>query len=237
MRCCTIAPTACRALAAKSGPALSTASTRTPRACWLRQIGPCAHHHLAAQFERHSVMRRYRRWCMAARCGRPALRGVRGASFEAGNILKITSQLARHRTDRQRQAVVWSNGRHAVTRARVLQLRHAARAGAAGMLAGNRAHAPDPGASGACRARLVGDPVYGGRRKLSQAALGADGRRGVGAFRARRCMPKPWASTHPDTGEHAGISRPLPDDMRELIATPCPAAERLTRVVTPCCNT
>ena len=36
----------------------------------------------------------------------PRLRGLPGVSFEAAGVLKITTQLARHKTDRQRQAVV-----------------------------------------------------------------------------------------------------------------------------------
>ena len=37
-------------------------------------------------------------------------------------MIRIATGLARHRTDRQRQAVVWDGqGRHAVTRARVLE--------------------------------------------------------------------------------------------------------------------
>ncbi len=47
-----------------------------------------------------------------------ACAGLRGISFEPGNILKITTQLARHKTDRQKQAVLFEGGRHAVTRAR-----------------------------------------------------------------------------------------------------------------------
>ena len=49
----------------------------------------------------------------------PRLRGIKGISFEPGNILKITTNLARHRTNRQKQAVVFEKGRHAVTRVKV----------------------------------------------------------------------------------------------------------------------
>ena len=47
--------------------------------------------------------------------------GVKGVSFEAGNILKVTTNLARHRTNRQKQAVLFGAGRHAITRVRVLE--------------------------------------------------------------------------------------------------------------------
>ena len=70
-----------------------------------------AHHGLAAQFEAHTVNRHY----LAVVHGVPSaydprLRGLRGISFEAGGILKIATQLERHKTDRQRQAVVWESG-------------------------------------------------------------------------------------------------------------------------------
>jgi len=74
-----------------------------------------AHHGLAAQFEAHSVERHYRAVCYGVPDSNdPRVRGIKGASFEPGNILKLQTQLARHKHDRQKQAVVWNNGRHAV---------------------------------------------------------------------------------------------------------------------------
>src|SRR6056297_53706 len=74
-----------------------------------------AHHGLAEQFAAHSVERKYLALTHGApEAGDPRLRGVRGVSFEAGSVLKITTGLARHRTDRQRQAVVFDSGRHAI---------------------------------------------------------------------------------------------------------------------------
>ena len=102
----------------------------------------------------------------------PRLRGQRGASFEAGNVLRIATGLARHKTDRQRQAVTFEGGRHAVTRTRVLE--RFGRPTAAALLECRletgrthqiRVHLAHVGHG------LIGDPVYGGRRKLSQKAL------------------------------------------------------------------
>ncbi|MGR3435727.1 MAG: RluA family pseudouridine synthase, partial [Shimia sp.] len=81
-----------------------------------------AHRGLAAQFEAHSVDRVYFALCHGVpSAADPRLRGLRGVSFEAGEVLKVAAPLARHRTDRQRQAVTWDGGRHAVTRARVAE--------------------------------------------------------------------------------------------------------------------
>ena len=81
-----------------------------------------AHQGLAAQFEKHTVERYYRAICYGVPdANDPRLRGVKGTSFEPGNILKLTTQLARHKHDRQRQAVLFQGGRHAVTRARIVE--------------------------------------------------------------------------------------------------------------------
>ena len=84
-----------------------------------------AHQGLADQFLDHSIERLYTAVCFGVpSAGDPRLMGLAGTSFEAGNQLKITTQLARHKTDRQRQAVVLQNGKHAVTRVRVMQDSH-----------------------------------------------------------------------------------------------------------------
>jgi 23S rRNA pseudouridine1911/1915/1917 synthase len=81
-----------------------------------------AHHGLSAQFAAHDVERRYLAICHGVPDpADPRLHGVRGTSFEPGAILRIQTRLDRHRTDRQRQAVVWNGGRHATTRVRVIE--------------------------------------------------------------------------------------------------------------------
>lgn len=179
-----------------------------------------AHHGLAAQFERHSVERRY----LALVHGvpdpaDPRLRGVRGVSFEAGNILKITSQLARHRTDRQRQAVVWAGGRHAVTRARVLE-----RFGVPAQLAlvecwleTGRTHQIRVHMAHAGHA-LLGDPVYGGRRKLSPKALDAAALDQCAGFARQALHAASLGFVHPVSGEELRFEADLPPDMAELLA-------------------
>jgi 23S rRNA pseudouridine1911/1915/1917 synthase len=178
-----------------------------------------AHQGLAAQFERHTVTRRY----LAVVYGMPdaadpRLHGVRGASFEAGNILKITSQLARSKNDRQKQAVVWANGRHAVTRARVLEgfgqppalalLECWLETGRTHQIRVHLAHAGHG---------LVGDPVYGGRRKLSERALGGPALAACAAFPRQALHAATLGFVHPVTGEDLDFEAPLPPDMADLL--------------------
>jgi 23S rRNA pseudouridine1911/1915/1917 synthase len=81
-----------------------------------------AHHGLAAQFEAHEAERLYLAVCHGVPDpGDPRLRGNRGVSVEPGGVIRIATRLARHRTDRQRQAVVAEGGRHAVGLNRYLQ--------------------------------------------------------------------------------------------------------------------
>ena len=179
-----------------------------------------AHHGLAAQFEKHTVHRHY----LAVVHGMPdaadpRLRGTRGVSFESGNVLKITSHLARHRTDRQRQAVLFQGGRHAVTRARVVEgfgtpavaslLDCWLETGRTHQIRVHMAHAGHG---------LIGDQIYGGRRKLQANAIGADGAAAAAAFPRQALHAATLGFRHPVTGEDMAFSAPLPDDMEKLIA-------------------
>ncbi|MFD1912385.1 RluA family pseudouridine synthase [Halodurantibacterium flavum] len=178
-----------------------------------------AHHGLAVQFERHSVHRRYLALCHGVPdAADPRLRGVRGVSFEAGNILKITTQLARHKTDRQRQAVLFQGGRHAVTRARVLD-RFGDPAAAAllecwletGRTHQIRVHLAHAGHG------LVGDPVYGGRRKPPAKALGTAAAEAIAGFPRQALHAAELGFDHPVTGERLMFSAPLPSDFEALL--------------------
>ena len=178
-----------------------------------------AHHGLAAQFEAHTVERYYKALVYGVPdANDPRLRGVKGASFEPGNILKITTQLARHKTDRQRQAVLFEGGRHAVTRARPVE-----RFGAPAVLSllecwletGRthqiRVHMAHAGHG------LVGDPVYGGRRKLAQKALTEAAAEAVKAFPRQALHATVLGFRHPVTDETVTFEAPIPDDMASLL--------------------
>ena len=179
-----------------------------------------AHHGLAAQFAAHSVERAY----LAAvhgvpGPGDPRLRGVRGAAFEPGGVLCVTTQLARHKTDRQRQAVTFQGGRHAVTRARVIE-RFGHPAAAALLecrLQTGRTHQIRVHMAHAGHA-LIGDPVYGGQRKLSQKALGVAAVSAARGFGRQALHAASLGFEHPVTGQKLRFKAALPQDMAALLA-------------------
>ncbi len=176
-----------------------------------------AHHGLAAQFEAHTVNRHY----LAVVHGVPSandprIRGMRGVSFEAGGILKIATHLARHKTDRQRQAVVWDQGRHAVTRARVVEDLRGAAALVECWLETGRTHQIRVHMSYVGHG-LLGDQTYGGKRKLSPKIFGEAAEIGM-AFPRQALHAATLGFEHPVTGEILEFSSPLPSDMTALMA-------------------
>jgi 23S rRNA pseudouridine1911/1915/1917 synthase len=175
-----------------------------------------AHHGLARQFEDHSVNRHYLAVVHGVPSGTdPRLRGLRGISFEAGGILRIATHLARHKTDRQRQAVVWDQGRHAVTRARVVEGFGGQAALMDCWLETGRTHQIRVHLSYAGHG-LVGDQTYGGKKRLSEKALGQGA--GVGnSFPRQALHAATLGFDHPVTGERLEFSSPLPPDMDRLI--------------------
>ncbi len=179
-----------------------------------------AHQGLAAQFAAHTAERAYRALVYGVPdAGDPRLRGVRGTSFEPGNVLKITTQLARHKTDRQRQAVLFEGGRHAVTRARVLasygtppvlaQVECRLETGRTHQIRVHMAHAGHG---------LVGDPVYGGRRKLARGCLSDAALTAVAGFRRQALHAAVLGFDHPVSGEKLRFEAALPDDFQQLLA-------------------
>jgi 23S rRNA pseudouridine1911/1915/1917 synthase len=178
-----------------------------------------AHHGLAKQFAAHSAQRHYRAVTFGAPDkADPRLGGMKGASFETGNILKITTQLARHKTDRQRQAVLFSGGRHAVTRARIIESFGTPAQAAlidcwleTGRTHQIRVHMAHVGHG------LIGDPTYGGRRKLNVKAIGIEAVEATRDFSRQALHAATLGFTHPVSGEALSFSTPIPDDMQALI--------------------
>ena len=186
-----------------------------------------AHQGLAAQFAAHSVERYYRAVCYGVPdASDPRLRGIRGASFETGNILRMTTQLARHKTDRQKQAVLFQGGRHAVTRARIVESFGTPAVAAliecwleTGRTHQIRVHMAHAGHG------LIGDPVYGGKRKLTARALPPVAIEAAKTFPRQALHAAVLGFVHPVSGEAIRFEVPLPEDMTQLIEalrTPLP---------------
>ena len=178
-----------------------------------------AHHGLAGQFADHTVARRYIAMCYGVpEANDPRLRGIKGTSFEPGNILKVQTFLGRHKTDRQRQAVSFTTGRHAVTRCRILQpLGNPAVAclvecwletGRTHQIRVHMAH---------CGHALIGDPTYGGKRKMSPKAVGEAGVVAIAHFPRQALHAATLGFTHPVTGDVMQFEADLPDDMVSLL--------------------
>lgn len=178
-----------------------------------------AHHGLADQFAAHSVERRYLAICYGAPDSNdPRLRGVKGVNFEPGNILKVQTFLDRHKTDRQRQAVFFDLGRYAVTRARIVESLGTPPAAAliecwleTGRTHQIRVHLAHCGHS------LIGDPVYGGKRKLSPKVIGQAGAEAASRFGRQALHAATLGFVHPVTGADLSFEAELPQDMVELL--------------------
>ncbi|MEL6518580.1 MAG: RluA family pseudouridine synthase [Pseudomonadota bacterium] len=177
-----------------------------------------AHHGLAAQFEAHSVERLYQAICFGVPDGAdPRLRGLRGVSFEAGSVVKITTHLARHKTDRQRQAVLFQGGRHAVTRVAVAERFGGQAAVVTCRLETGRTHQIRVHMAHIGHG-LIGDATYGGRRKLSAKVVGARTAGAVAEFPRQALHAGRLGFTHPVSGEVLSFEAPLPEDMAGLLA-------------------
>ncbi len=173
-----------------------------------------AHHGLAAQFEAHSVERLYKAVCHGVPdLGDPRLRGLPGVGIEAGGVIWITTGLERHKTDRQRQAVVFERGRRAVTRLRVVEAfgSHAARIDCwleTGRTHQIRVHMRHAGHA------LIGDLVYGGRRSVPDGVMGS---RQANSFARQALHAAVLGFTHPVTEENLRFEADLPEDLSNLL--------------------
>ena len=172
-----------------------------------------AHAGLAEQFADHSADREYLAVCF----GRPSqadprIKGVRGTSFEFDGTLKITTQLGRHKTDRQKQAVMFESGRHAVTRVKVTEpLAGGEAALVACRLETGRTHQIRVHMAHVGHA-LIGDQTYARRRKLK--GVGADL---ADAFPRQALHAHILGFEHPVTGEILQFTAEIPGDMADLI--------------------
>ena len=65
---------------------------------------------------------------------------------------------------------------------------------------------------------LIGDPTYGGRRKLNAKALSEAGIAAAAGFERQALHAAILGFKHPVSGENVRFEAPLPDDMAALIS-------------------
>ncbi len=173
-----------------------------------------AHHALADQFAAHSVERRYLALCHGVPSpADPRLVGTRGIGVEPGGVIRIATNFARHPTDRQRQAVTFQGGRHAVTRVQVERDWGEVALVSCRLETGRthqiRVHMRHVGHA------LIGDPVYGGQRKVSARRL-SEIAQDLNSFPRQALHAQTLGFIHP-AGESLSFVSDLPPDMKALI--------------------
>lgn len=175
-----------------------------------------AHAGLAAQFADHSIKRRY----LAVTKGVPLkgdarLSGLRGVGFEDGGVIRIATNIARHKTDRKRMAVVQDAGRHAVTRAALLEdFGHSALMECwleTGRTHQIRVHFSHIGHG------LVGDPIYGLRKAMPSSAFEPAELAFLKGFNRQALHARSLGFVHPVTGEYVEFESKIPQDFNDLL--------------------
>jgi len=178
-----------------------------------------AHQGLATQFADHSISRHYRAvvYGVPSR-GDPRLAGIRGIAFEEGNIIRISGNIARHKTDRKRMAVTIDAGRHAITRLRVVEGFSEAAALVDCWLETGRTHQIRVHLTHAGHA-LIGDMTYGGRRAIGAKSLMPEAIAAVQTFPRQALHAATLGFVHPVSGGFLEFEAPLPTDMATLLKT------------------
>ena len=175
-----------------------------------------AHQGLAAQFADHSIDRVYIAFCITSpSAADPRLLGLSGVAFETGGVLRVATNIERHKTDRKRMAVATNSGRHAITRARVIEnfADRAARLECwleTGRTHQIRVHMSHIGHG------LIGDPIYGTRRKVKLVGLGQEDADVISGFGRQALHATRLGFVHPISGENVVFESELPDDLKAL---------------------
>ena len=158
---------------------------------------PEIHHALVTMLQQRAMARGYLALCL----GRPTAGGT------------IDEPIGRHRSVRTRMAVR-RDGREAVTHYRIEErfrghtlLRVQLETGRTHQI---RVHLAHVGFA------IVGDPVYGGRRR-QVAGAGEALVAALSSFRRQALHAQRLAFNHPETGRHLSFEAPLPADFRALL--------------------
>ncbi|HBN32187.1 MAG: RluA family pseudouridine synthase [Rhodobacterales bacterium] len=176
-----------------------------------------AHHGLAAQFADHSIERHYLAICYGVPSrADPRLAGISGVAFEGSNVIRLSGNIARHKTDRKRQAVVVNAGRHAITRLRVVESYGTAAALVECWLETGRTHQIRVHLTHAGHT-LIGDMTYGGKRTLGPKLLSPAALDAVKTFPRQALHAASLGFKHPVTQETLTFAAELPEDMQQLL--------------------
>ncbi len=176
-----------------------------------------AHQGLAEQFADHSLERHYRAIVHGVPSrSDPRLAGVAGLAFEPGNVTRISGNIARHRNDRKKMAVVKNAGRHAITRLKVLEDFGGVAALLDCWLETGRTHQIRVHLSHAGHA-LLGDQTYGGRRRMTAKNLSEQDYSVVTAFNRQALHAAVLGFIHPFSGAFLRFEAEMPRDMQKLV--------------------
>jgi 23S rRNA pseudouridine1911/1915/1917 synthase len=179
-----------------------------------------AHQGLAAQFKAHTIERRYIAFTYGAPSrSDPRIAGLQGVAFEDGGVIRVATNIARHKTDRKRMAVVNDAGRHAITRMTLTEGYGPVERPYAGRIecwleTGRthqiRVHANHLGHG------MIGDPIYGKRKSLPMNVFSDDDRAFIEGFTRQALHAATIGFIHPISKKLLRFTSELPKVLVQL---------------------